>query len=65
MYILGVNWEQNSTASLYHNEKLLGCVSEERFSRVKNDEMWTLMCPDRCKGLSDAYGEDFDVLYKK
>jgi len=32
--------------------------------RVKNDEMWTLMCPDQCKGLSDTYGEDFDILYK-
>ena len=40
MYILGVNWEQNSTASLFHKEKLLGCVSEERFSRVKNDERY-------------------------
>ena len=40
-------------------------IPDEFMRRVKNDEMWTLMCPDRCKGLSDAYGEDFDVLYKK
>ena len=26
--------------------------------RVKN-EMWSLMCPDICKGLSTSYGEDF------
>lgn len=31
--------------------------------RVKNDEMWSLMCPDQCKGLSDVYGEDFRELY--
>ncbi len=42
MYILGVNWEQNSTASLFHNQELIGCVSEERFSRVKNDERYPL-----------------------
>ena len=39
-------------------------IPDEFMRRVKNDEMWTLMCPDRCKGLSDAYGEEFDVLYK-
>ena len=39
-------------------------IPDEFMRRVKNDEMWTLMCPDRCKGLSDVYGEDFDILYK-
>jgi len=39
-------------------------IPDEFMRRVKNDEMWTLMCPDQCKGLSDAYGEDFDHLYK-
>ena len=33
--------------------------------RVKNDEMWTLMCPDECPGLSDVYGDKFNDLYKK
>ena len=40
MYLLGINWEQNSTASLFYKDELLGCVSEERFSRVKNDERY-------------------------
>lgn len=31
--------------------------------RVQKGEMWSLMCPDVCKGLSDCYGEDFDKLY--
>ena len=35
-------------------------IPDEFMRRVKNDEMWTLMCPDQCKGLSDTYGEDFD-----
>ena len=31
--------------------------------RVKNNENWTLMCPDECPGLSDKYGDDFEELY--
>ena len=31
--------------------------------RVKDDGMWSLMCPDICKGLSTSYGEDFEKLY--
>jgi len=33
--------------------------------RVKNDMMWSLMCPDECPGLSDVYGDDFVKLYEK
>ena len=31
--------------------------------RVEEDGIWSLMCPDECKGLSDCYGNDFDTLY--
>ena len=31
--------------------------------RVKNDELWTLMCPNECPGLSDVYGDKFKELY--
>jgi len=33
--------------------------------RVKNEDKWTLMCPDKCPGLSDVYGEDFKELYER
>jgi ribonucleoside-diphosphate reductase alpha chain len=33
--------------------------------RVQNDEIWSLMCPDECKGLVDSYGEEFEALYTK
>jgi ribonucleoside-diphosphate reductase alpha subunit len=33
--------------------------------RVKTSGLWTLMCPDECPGLSDAYGDDFNTLYQK
>lgn len=31
--------------------------------RVEADEPWTLMCPDECPGLVDAWGPAFDALY--
>jgi ribonucleoside-diphosphate reductase alpha subunit len=31
--------------------------------RVKSGGQWTLMCPDKCPGLSDCYGEEFEKLY--
>jgi ribonucleoside-diphosphate reductase alpha chain len=31
--------------------------------RVENDDMWSLMCPNECKGLCDTYGEEFENLY--
>jgi ribonucleoside-diphosphate reductase alpha chain len=31
--------------------------------RVKQGGKWSLMCPDQCKGLSEAYGEAFNDLY--
>jgi ribonucleoside-diphosphate reductase alpha subunit len=31
--------------------------------RVEDNGEWTLMCPNECPGLSDAYGEDFEKLY--
>jgi len=33
--------------------------------RVKQNKKWTLMCPDACRGLSDAYGDDFKTLYEE
>lgn len=33
--------------------------------RVEANGDWTLMCPNECPGLSDAYGEEFEKLYTK
>lgn len=30
--------------------------------RVENDDDWTLMCPDECKGLGECYGEEFEKM---
>ena len=31
----------------------------------KENSMWTLMCPKKCPGLSDVWGEDFERLYEQ
>jgi len=31
--------------------------------RVKNNEEWSLFCPDSSPGLADCYGNDFEELY--
>jgi len=33
--------------------------------RVEANEEWTLLCPNECPGLADAYGDDFEKLYEK
>jgi ribonucleotide reductase alpha subunit len=33
--------------------------------KVENDLEWCLFCPDKCPGLSDCYGEEFNALYNK
>ncbi|MCB0691871.1 MAG: ribonucleoside-diphosphate reductase subunit alpha [Saprospiraceae bacterium] len=33
--------------------------------RVKNNENWSLFCPNECPGLADTYGGEFEALYHK
>ena len=33
--------------------------------RVLENKKWTLMCPDKCPGLSEVYGDEFVKLYEK
>jgi ribonucleoside-diphosphate reductase alpha chain len=33
--------------------------------RVRDGGNWSLMCPQKCPGLSDVWGEQFDELYEK
>ena len=33
--------------------------------KVETDKDWCLFCPDKCPGLSDCYGDDFNKLYSK
>ena len=40
-------------------------ISDLFMERVKSEGKWSLMCPDKCRGLSDVYGDDFKKLYEK
>jgi ribonucleotide reductase alpha subunit len=40
-------------------------MSDLFMQRVKDNQKWSLMCPDQCKGLSDVYGDEFKQLYEK
>jgi ribonucleotide reductase alpha subunit len=40
-------------------------VSDIFMERVKNNEKWSLFCPDKCPGLSECYGEKYRELYLK
>lgn len=33
--------------------------------KVEKNLEWCLFCPDKCPGLSDCYGEEFNALYNK
>jgi ribonucleoside-diphosphate reductase alpha subunit len=32
--------------------------------RVESDGMWSLFCPNECRGLADVYGSEFEELYE-
>lgn len=40
--VLGINWEQNSSAALIIDGVIFGCSSEERFTNIKNDESYPI-----------------------
>lgn len=73
MKILSINWEQCSTASLMVDGEIVACVSEERFSRRKNEDSYPKQAVEFVLhegGLSPAdldcvalAGERFDPKY--
>lgn len=58
--LLGINWEQNSTAALMINGQIVGCSSEERFSRIKNDERYPKNAIDWLIKTFDIKNEQID-----
>ena len=33
--------------------------------RVKENGVWSLMCPDECQGLTEVYGDEFKEMYER
>ena len=40
-------------------------VPDVFMQRVKENKMWSLMCPHQSQGLPDCWGEEFEKLYEK
>ena len=40
-------------------------ISDLFMERVMGNKTWSLFCPDKCPGLSDCYGEEYNRLYNK
>jgi ribonucleoside-diphosphate reductase alpha chain len=40
-------------------------ISDLFMKRVEDNDVWSLMCPNECPGLSDCYGEAFEELYTR
>ena len=40
-------------------------ISDLFMQRVRNNEKWSLFCPNKAPGLSDVYGKEFVELYEK
>jgi ribonucleoside-diphosphate reductase subunit M1 len=38
-------------------------VSDLFMKQVETDSDWYLLCPDKCPGLTDVYGEEYEKLY--
>ena len=38
-------------------------ISDLFMKRVKHKQQWSLFCPDKCKGLSELYGEEFEKIH--
>lgn len=39
-------------------------ISDLFMERVKNDENWSLFCPDTCPNLSNTWGDEYKALYE-
>jgi len=48
MKIIGFHWDHNSSVALLEENQVIACVSEERFSRVKNDSRFPRHASDFC-----------------
>ncbi len=47
-----------------HNINLANWIPDEFMRRVEADGMWSLIDPDEVPGLPDAWGEEFDQMYR-
>ena len=62
MKILGLSLGELSTAALLIDGTIVACVSEERFSRAKNDESYPRRSIEHCLEAGGIEGHDLDAV---
>jgi len=62
MNILSIHWATNSTAALMINGEIIACVSEERFSRLKNDETFPTHAIDAVLKIGNLRSSELDLV---
>lgn len=62
MKILSIMWGENSTAALVVDGEVIACVSEERFSRLKNDERYPRQAIEAVLGIGRVQPAELDAV---
>jgi carbamoyltransferase len=62
MNVLSIAWGTNSTAALLIDGSVAACVSEERFSRIKNDERYPKQAIEAVLELSGVSPQQLDAV---
>ena len=62
MRVLSIIWEQCSTAAVMVDGKVVACVSEERFSRKKNEDSYPKQAVEYVLQESGLSPEDLDCV---
>lgn len=60
--VLGINWEQNSSVALMIDGKIVEAISEERFSKLKNDERYPKLSIDYILKKYHIKNRDIDYV---
>lgn len=62
MYILGIHDHHNATAVLLKDGKIIAAASEERFTRVKNQEGFPIKSLEYLLTYANIKGKDIDLM---
>jgi len=62
MKVLSINWGHCSTAALMVDGEVVGSASEERFSRIKNDERYPKAAIESILGLAGVNPSELDAV---
>ena len=62
MKLLSIQWGTNSTAALLVDGEIVACVSQERFSRIKNDESYPRHAIEAVLEIGGLDATDLDAV---